>query len=81
MTLTITIRVPAPTGPRGDTVPVAIPGLDRTADPAGIIRMLHTLLPFAEPAALLVAEASGLGLMGRIACAATIRLVRHAVAA
>lgn len=81
MTLTITIRVPAPRGPQAGTAPVGTTGVDLATDPPGITGMLRTLLPLAEPAALLVAEAAGLGLVGRIICGAAVRSVRHALAA
>ena len=85
MTLTITIRIPGGLPlPAGLTAPAA--GRDRTpvASQAGVtdmLRLLRTLLPLVEPAAMLMADAAGLGLIGQIVCATAIRSARQVLAA
>lgn len=39
-----------------------------------------SLLPLAEPAALLIAEAAGLGLIGQVLLATALRSAQHALA-
>jgi hypothetical protein len=44
---------------------------------AGAVRLLRAVLPIAEPAVLLVADAAGLGLAGQIICATAVRSARR----
>ena len=46
-----------------------------------MLRLLRTLLPLVEPAAMLMADAAGLGLIGQIVCATAIRSARQVLAA
>ena len=66
MTLTITIRLPAP------------PQLSHQAP--GMLRFARTVLPLIEPAAVLVAGSAGLGPIGQVVCVPAIRSVRQALA-
>lgn len=43
--------------------------------------VIGALLPIAEPAVLLLAEAAGAGLVGQIVCATALRSARQALAA
>lgn len=47
---------------------------------AALPGVLHSLLPLAEPAGLLLAEAAGLGLIGKIVLATAFRSAQHALA-
>jgi hypothetical protein len=85
MTLTITIRIPDGLPlPAGPTTPAAGRGRTPAASQAGVtdmLRLLRTLLPLVEPAAMLVADAAGLGLCGQIVCATALRSARQVLAA
>jgi hypothetical protein len=81
--------VPAPVAGPGS---VHLPGRDGVLEPAGslpagqrddagLLRLVRTLLPLAEPVAMLVADAAGLGLVGQIVCATALRSARQVLAA
>ena len=92
MTLTITVRlrgVPAgfaTAAAAGGHATVASPDSGRPGgrQPGGSLARdtgpLGTLLPLAEPAALLLAEAAGLGLLGRVLLATAFRSAQRALA-
>lgn len=58
------------------TITVRLPPPARTR---GARDLLRALLPLVEPTALLLAEAAGVGLPGRIACATALRAARQAL--
>lgn len=63
MTVTICIRLPAGCG---------------HADTAAVRQVIRLLLPVAEPAALVLTDAAGLGWIGRLLVFAAIRSARRA---
>lgn len=54
--------------------------LPRRATPLSPRELASIALPIVEPAALLLAEAAGAGLAGRIACATALRAAGRALA-
>lgn len=59
------------------TIRVRLPRRTQAPSPR---ELLGIALPIMEPAALLLAEAAGAGLVGRIACASALRAANQALA-
>lgn len=74
MILTITVRFRGSPGPDR-------PGSAQPRPAGGPGEPFTSLLTLAEPAVLLIAEAAGLGLLGKVLLATVLRGARHAVAA
>ncbi|HYB48453.1 MAG TPA: hypothetical protein VED20_14055 [Streptosporangiaceae bacterium] len=73
MTVTICIRIPCwqAAAPPGAAGPAA--SCSGEAEIAAVRQILRWLLPLAEPTALLVAEAAGLGFIGKLLVCAAFR--------
>ena len=79
MTVTICIRIPCwqAAAPPGAAGPAA--SCSGEAEIAAVRQILRWLLPLAEPTALLVAEAAGLGFIGKLLVCAAFRSARRAL--